>query len=65
MPDEEPAVITATEALKLLRISRNTLYKWVDQGKLKPLPVSPGLQRPGVLKFHRADVERLMPPAEA
>lgn len=57
-------LLTAAEVIKLLRISRPTLYNWDKRGILRPLPASPALQVRHRL-YRRADVERLMPPAES
>ena len=54
-------LLTASEVIRLLHISRPTLYNWDKRGVLRPIPASPALQVRHRL-YRRADVERLMPP---
>ncbi len=58
--DQEADVLTTQEALALLRISRPTLYKLIQEGSLAPIPVSPALLRPKRLLFRRSDIERVL-----
>lgn len=53
-----PALLTTEETLAELRISRNTLWKRIHQGYLKPVEVNPILERQRRNYFRREDVER-------
>lgn len=46
------------EAARRLGVNRNTIYRWVRDGKLTPIPPPPGV-REG-LRFARADIEHLL-----
>ena len=35
--DTQPIYLTVKETHKLLRISRRTLYRWIETGKIKPV----------------------------
>lgn len=39
--DIESVYVTPTEASKLLGRSRSTIYRWIEQGHLKLIPVGP------------------------
>ena len=48
-------LITRQEAAALLRISIRTLERWEQSGRLSPTRLSPG-----VVRYRRADVDRLI-----
>lgn len=51
---EKPEMLTVKEVRDMFRISRTTLYNWIEKGKLTPL-------RPGKkLLFKRSDIEKLL-----
>lgn len=54
-----PALLTSEEAMKALRISRNTFWKLKKQGYLRPVGENPLLERQHRLLFRREDIERL------
>lgn len=56
---EKPEMMTTKEVTEMLRITRTTLYKWMDKGKLTP--VRPGKK----LLFARQDVEALLKPPQS
>ncbi len=51
--------MTIEEACEFLGISRMTLLRRVQDGKIAPLPKPAALKRHRRLEFLRADVERL------
>lgn len=48
-------LITPEEVMKLLKISRATLNRWVKAGKIRALKLGDG--RKGIVRFKLADVE--------
>lgn len=52
--------LTTTEALAFLKIARSTLYKWMDEGKLRSYKFS-GAKK---VYFKRAELEALFRPNE-
>lgn len=52
-------LLTTDEALAVLGFSRNTLERRMKAGKIRPVNRRPSIERPKVLLFRRADVERL------
>ena len=57
---KEGDLVTTKEALALLKISRPTLYRLMDEGVLEPVPGNPALMRQKRLYFLREDVERVL-----
>ena len=51
--------MTTKEAADFLGISTRTIHRWVDSGRIKPIPSAPSLLRPAKLMFKREDVEKL------
>jgi len=51
------AVLTTNEACKLLGVTRQTLYLWMQKGKIKPWLMVAGAS----WLFERAEVEKLKP----
>ncbi|MFN0116664.1 MAG: helix-turn-helix domain-containing protein [Elusimicrobiota bacterium] len=51
------AVITTSQACKLLGITRQTLYLWMEKGKVKPWMMVAG----ATWLFEREDIEMLKP----
>lgn len=58
MADPLGAALTVTEVAELLKLHPSTVREWAREGRLKPLDL-PGR----VVRFSRADVERLLIPA--
>lgn len=55
-------LLTTEQAIKMLRISRPTLYVWMKKGILKPVDMYPAqFQRRPALYFREEDVRALMP----
>jgi len=50
--------LTTNEVAALARVTRTTVHKWVNDGKLRVAMQLPG----GALRFDRADVEALLTP---
>ena len=48
-------LITPEDVMKLLKISRATLNRWVKAGKIRALKLGDG--RKGIVRFKLADVE--------
>jgi predicted DNA-binding transcriptional regulator AlpA len=57
---QEGDVLTTQETIKLLGVSRPTLYRMMDEGVLTPLPGNPTLLVQKRLYFRREDVERVL-----
>ena len=53
-------LLTVTQAIALLSVSRTTLYRMIDEGSLKPVGYNPALKRPKRHLFKREDVERIL-----
>lgn len=51
------SMIGAGEAAERLGVSRPTLTRWVQRGKLEPLHKTPGIR--GAYVFSERDVERI------
>ena len=56
---KEKDTLSTQEVLKLLNISRTSLYNLMKRGVIKPIQRKSVLKRPR-LEFRRADVERLL-----
>lgn len=48
-------LLTRREAADLLRVTIRTLERWEDTGRLAPIRLSPG-----VIRYKRLDIERLI-----
>ena len=58
--EEVTEVMSATQVIKYLKISRTTLHRFVKRGLLHPVnEPNPLLERPKALLFARDEVERL------
>lgn len=57
-PGGPDALLTATEAAELLRVSTRTLRRWIASGALPAYRVGPR----GPIRCRRRDVERLLTP---
>jgi excisionase family DNA binding protein len=53
MPDL-PELLTVNEVAALLRVHKNTLYKWIREGSIESLMVGK------TIRFRRDDIERLL-----
>lgn len=51
--------MTVKEACEKLRISRQTLYRRIEEGAITPLPKAPGAKINYPLRFKAEDIERL------
>ncbi len=51
-------LITIEEAMKILKVSRITLHRWVKSGKIKALKLGEG--RKGAVRFRREDIEAFL-----
>ena len=51
-------LITIEEAMKILKVSRITLYRWVKSGKIKSLKLGEG--KKGSVRFRREDIEAFL-----
>jgi excisionase family DNA binding protein len=51
-------LITPEEVMKLLKISRATLNRWVKAGKIRALKLGDG--RKGIVRFKLVDVENFI-----
>jgi predicted site-specific integrase-resolvase len=63
---KEKEVMSATQAIEYLKISRTTLHRFVKRGLLHPInEPNPLLDRPKTLLFARSEIEQLKqnPPA--
>lgn len=56
----EPEVITLKQALEITGFSRTTFNNRIAADLIAPLPKPAGLAKRPVLKFYRADVEKLI-----
>jgi predicted DNA-binding transcriptional regulator AlpA len=52
-------MLTFKEAQALLRISRTSMYRFIEQKRLTPVPSSTALRKPRVL-FRRSEVVALL-----
>ncbi len=50
-------LIGSTESVRILRVDKATLTRWVAAGRITPAHQLPG--RNGAFLFHRADIEKL------
>lgn len=57
--DNAPALLTAAEVAQRFRVTRMTIYRWADSGRL-PVVLTPGGQR----RFRPEDVDAFMRPVE-
>lgn len=64
MPESED-LMTVEEAARELGIGRTTMFKWIREHKIEPVPTNPNLDRRPKLRFKREDVERLKGQAQA
>ena len=55
MGDDE--LVGSDEACRITGIPKTTWHRWVNQGRITPVHVMPGIS--GAKLFRRADVERL------
>jgi excisionase family DNA binding protein len=55
-------LITIDEAMKILKVSRITLHRWVKSGKIKALKLGEG--RKGAVRFRREDIETFLSNSE-
>jgi len=51
-------LITTEEVMKILKISRATLSRWVKSGKIQALKLGEG--RKGAIRFRKADIENFI-----
>ncbi len=54
-------MLTVEEVLVKLKVGRTTLYRWIDEGKIKPHKLGKNTRR---LYFKREDVDNLFQPLE-
>ena len=59
--DEDVVVVTITEAEKLLRVSRGTLYRWIRDGFITAEQITPGA--PWRIRIDQALRDRIQPKA--
>ncbi len=57
---EVPEWLTVDEAMKYLRVSRSTLYRWCDEGRLRFYELESG----GGRRFNREDLDKMLRPGE-
>lgn len=57
---ELPALMTTAEVASALRITRQTVHRWVTEGRLTPVPW-PSRQH----RFRREDIETILRPVDA
>lgn len=56
-----PELLTVAEVAEALRISDETVHRWVRQGRLPAIRLPGGpLERSGLKRFRREDVEALL-----
>lgn len=55
---DHASMLTTNEVAALLRVDRNTLYRWRQAGRIKATKF--GTARKSVVRFDRAEVERFM-----
>jgi excisionase family DNA binding protein len=51
-------LITFTEAMQILKVSRATLNRWVSNGKITKLKLGDG--RKGAVRFRKEDIEKFL-----
>ncbi len=51
-------LITAEEVMKILKISRATLNRWVKAGKIRALKLGEG--KKGAIRFKKEDIENFI-----
>ncbi len=56
---KEKETLTVTDVAKLLGVSRTTVYRLIEEGKLKPEP-TPFYRRGGPQRIPRAQVDALL-----
>ena len=59
-----PELLTADEVAAVLRVSRPTIGKWVNEGKLRAIKFGATSSK-GTIRFRRDDIEALLSPDEA
>lgn len=57
----ELALLTTSQVAKMLAVDPASVRRWATEGKLVPAVLTPG----GHYRFRRADVERILSPADA
>ncbi len=53
-------MLTTSEALKVLKIARSTLYRWIDEGRVKTYKLAGGKK----VYFKRGELDALFQPNE-
>jgi excisionase family DNA binding protein len=51
-------LITFTEAMQILKVSRATLNRWINSGKITKLKLGEG--RRGMVRFRKEDIEKFI-----
>lgn len=51
-------LITFTEAMQILKVSRATLNRWINSGKITKLKLGEG--RRGMVRFRKDDIEKFI-----
>lgn len=54
-------MLTVEEVLEKLKVGRTTLYRWIDEGKIKPHKLGNNTRR---LYFKREEIDNLFQPVE-
>lgn len=57
---ENQDTVTMAEAIEITGFSRQTIYDRINSGELVPLPKPRGYKKNPLVKFLRADVEKLL-----
>ena len=52
-------LIGSAEAAQILGVTRQTLTRWLNEGRLKPVHRFPSAGKNGALVYVRADIEQL------
>jgi excisionase family DNA binding protein len=58
-----PALFSPREAAKLLRVCSKTVHRWIGEGRLRSIKVTPGLGS-GRRLIRRQELERFLDEAE-
>ena len=56
----EQKLLTMREVLERLRMSRSSLYNFINKGKIKPVEKPPYLKKTGRVQFTEEEVERFL-----
>ena len=56
-------LLTFEETMNYLKVSRTTLNRWLNDGKIKKLKLGEG--KKGVIRIRKSEVERFLKEAEA